>query len=1232
MTAAEHHIAAQQPSATGTAHGMMDDRMHNPVCQPFNLEAHGCGHVFHERRSSAPPPAALRLAGYSRRLQVNIQNVPGFESEGSVDSGAEEDEAESRMSGAVGPCGVPTPQERRRSSWAAGAFETFQPKVTTGGYEALPPDQLYQQFIQIRDAVLRKAGGQPGPRLDGAEGSGIATLDGERGSAPGKDTSSTGCDCSGAGTHGAGNQQGGDISRLQQHQGAGLTDCDRAAELQGEAATAAGMGMAPTTDAAPDSPYKSAVAIATLAASPDGRARRARASAFTEASGTFDMSEPQLAGGNGRTRRQPHQSPEMVDLQDYYRSPAASSCGAGHRTSPFEGAATNASDFVSYNELYGRAPATRSIDWPTAPSPYRTTSAKELVRDRPNCRPGAAAGTLEAVSSMPGTDSFFSLLPSGEPQPSVAASAGECTSQQRQPSLAVGCRANGVTASQVLVWQEDLPAKANGSASALKGDRSSGRSGALRPVDTASSSMRLSMHDSRSTNRAEDSEVEAAADSRGVDVVVRSGGRNGDEAFTPDYLKAVQSAAQRTLLPRSRAQSGSSIRSSGTSGLDCHALLSSGWAAVAAASNSATTPHTPAAQVGGSGTGEGVRPTYEGYVPLPLPGLPPPLEMPTASGPTDLPPPLAMHSTPSVAATTAAVVRKCLDKGLPLAVIPVKHFASVMAAAEQHDGPLAYHIISTHGVYYPGLGRHAASSGGGLAAAAFNGVVGVPGGSSSGPKAGAGCTPSKPVAPTAAATAAEGLRQLLAKGEALHIMSPSEYQRMQLAAQYSLRQLHEILVPQPSVFASETTGPTSAGLAAQERASNVAVAHVAGAGTPPPGGGGRVLRHHRRGSSICSESNFTAIVRFNSGVEGQGGGQDPAATPVRAGHSDSLSSAHDLTTPEGRVKALIQAAQLGNMARVAHLVKHGVDVHAVESAQQQQGMPHGVRGALAGAFTSTDAAAGGRTALHYAALAGSFGVAQLLLHHGAFVGVRDATGRTAYDLARRKGHDAVAQLLRDAAERRREVMRSSAAESRATAAAAPRTGYPPPVPPRAKQTRSNSAPASGAAVGGPLATAVGARSITDAAVVSAGAGPVTVEATVAAVVCAPVEQVPLPQPQSSSARDVRVCRSEGSGDACGETLVEYQLSGCTAAALGPTAGPSDRLPEVLAPAQPCNKVAEDLSTTLVRPPDEAPGFGTVQAPAAVGRTATSPEPAAHVDVGQVHRKGGLLGCCFCGAE
>ncbi|GIL57434.1 hypothetical protein Vafri_12651 [Volvox africanus] len=360
--------------------------------------------------------------------------------------------------------------------------------------------------------------------------------------------------------------------------------------------------------------------------------------------------------------------------------------------------------------------------------------------------------------------------------------------------------------------------------------------------------------------------------------------------------------------------------------------------------------------------------------------------------------------------------------------------------------------------------RTKASSGGGpsLGEPACNGN----GDASSGfPKPTASSTQSKAAASLAASAAASCVRQLLAEGDALHVMSPGEYQRIQLAAQYSLRQLQDILGTQPSVATVSGSDSRSSTSAEPDP------------GPIPPGApGGRLVRQHRRGSSICSESNFSAtVVRFNSGLEATAT-MDAAGMPTRRGHMGSLSTAQDVGPPlhpASRAKALIQAAQLGNIARVAFLLKHGVDVNAVEQQQQQQhGNPHGVRGVLAGTFTA-GGAAGGRTALHYAALAGSFGVAQLLLYHGAFAGVRDGTGRTAYDLARRKGHDAVAQLLKDVLERRRDVVRGcTASETRTTAVAvAPRSGHPPPMPPRTKQLRSSSAPASGGAIDGAAAVA-----------------------------------------------------------------------------------------------------------------------------------------------------------------
>ncbi|GIM13566.1 hypothetical protein Vretimale_16651 [Volvox reticuliferus] len=823
--------------------------------------------------------------------------------------------------------------------------------------------------------------------------------------------------------------------------------CDRTVELAGdEAATLA--AATSSTASPPASPYKNAVAIAAYAACAGAENLSAsmgvtEASAFRGLSGIARPVHVQSAGGKVVSQRPPMPSPDMIDLQVYYHSPAASSSGAGQQLSPFEAVAPNASDYVSYNALYG---CNRVND----ATPVRNHSNQGIGAGRFDCLPVHNVSTMEGASSIPETDSLFTLQPSGEAQPSILplGNAASCQVQQQE-------RSSQPLDYKSSAFQEGLAAKTDMTVAAGQ----VGQNGtAHEPVANAGSSLRLSnMHrseGSRSNNAMSNSAAEAA-ESKGPDMVVRSG-RDGKEVFTPDYLKAVQSAAQRTLLPLPRVQSSGSIRSGGASGLDSSILMNSGWATVAAACNSATMQRKPTV-AGGSSDGED-RPTYEGYVALPLPGLPPPPPEPTRMGVSALPPPLAMHASPSVAAATAAVVSRCLDKGFPFAVIHAKHYAAMITAAEQHDGPLVFHIISKHCVYYPGIGRHAASSGGGpsLGEPACNGNADA---SSGCPRATASSTPSKAAASLAASAAAGCVRQLLADGDALHVMSPGEYQRIQLAAQYSLRQLQDILGTQPPV----TTMPGSD--------SQSSAAAEPDPGPFPPGvPGGRPVRQHRRGSSICSESNFSAtVVRFNSGLEGTTT-TDPAMTSTRRGHLGSLSTAQDVAMPlhpASRAKALIQAAQLGNITRVAFLLKHGVDVNAVEQHQQQHGNPHGVRGVLAGAFT-VGGAVGGRTALHHAALAGSFGVAQLLLYHGAFAGVRDGTGRTAYDLARRKGHDAVAQLLKDVLERRRDVVRGCAAsETRPTGGpVAPRTVYPPPVPQRTKQLRSSSAPASGSAMDG----------------------------------------------------------------------------------------------------------------------------------------------------------------------
>ncbi|GLI67504.1 hypothetical protein VaNZ11_011706 [Volvox africanus] len=1065
MIAAEHLQAAQY-RADDIAQSMRSmstpQRRTRVILEPFEVQREVIGSrvAIHTRRSSAPSAATMRLAVQCHELEGNLQDDVNPEAQ-ALGLGAEEAVALQaqlfgRSSGTVGTTRLVIPRERRRSSWAPGTLLAMQSGSRPGGHEALSPEDLYRQFITIRDAVLRK-GQTHGKRSEEVEGTQSAV----RSKLPYRHTpQSRGMSMDGEhAPGGAGDGPAGGCPLGSQAQRPASAGCDRTVMLAvDEAATLT--AATSSTASPPASPYKSAVAIAAYAAcagteSPGAFRGVAEASASCGLSGTARPVGVQSAGGKVVHQRPPIQSPDLIDLQAYYYSPAASSSGADQQMSPLKAAvATNASDNVSYNSLYG---CNRSND----STQLRNQSTQGGGAGRFDFSLVRATGTMEAVSSIPETDSLFTLQPSGEAQPSTLSlgNAASCQVQQQE-------RSSQPLESQSSAWQVRMAVKADMPVAATQTRQNGTAPGIARePVATANSTVRLS-----STHCLEGSagrsgvvmsdSVAGAAENKGADMVVRSG-RDGKEAFTPDYLRAVQSAAQRTLLPLPRVQSSSSIRSGGACGQDS-SILSSGWAAVAAAYNSAAMQRKPAAA---SAISDGEdRSTYEGYVTLPLPGLPPPLPVPIGMGVSALPPPLAMHASPSVAAATAAVVTRCLYKGFPFAVIPAKHYAAMLTAAEQHDGPLVFHIVSKHCVYYPGIGRHAASSGGGpsLGEPACNGNADA---SSGCPRPTASSTQSKAAASLAASTAASCVRQLLAEGDALHVMSPGEYQRIQLAAQYSLRQLQDILGVQPSV--ATVSGSDSRSSASAEP----------DPGPLPPGGpGGRLVRQHRRGSSICSESNFSAtVVRFNSGLEDTAT-TDAAGMLTRRGHMSNLATAQDVGPPLHpaiRVKALIQAAQLGNIARVAFLLKHGVDVNAVEQQQQQQhGNPHGVRGVLAGAFT-VGGAAGGRTALHYAALAGSFGVAQLLLYHGAFAGVRDGTGRTAYDLARRKGHDAVAQLLKDVLERRRDVVRGCAAsETRATAVAvAPRPGHPPPVPPRTKQLRSSSAPASGGAIDGAASVA-----------------------------------------------------------------------------------------------------------------------------------------------------------------
>ncbi len=370
---------------------------------------------------------------------------------------------------------------------------------------------------------------------------------------------------------------------------------------------------------------------------------------------------------------------------------------------------------------------------------------------------------------------------------------------------------------------------------------------------------------------------DVAAVSKGVDIVVHQGPQ-GDGGFTSDYLTAVQSAAKRTLLPVSRGQSSSSLRVSGiTGGLESGALLNNrGLSPAATASTSGALPPGQLVRQPSGREVEQAQGTYSGYVHLTLAGPPPSLPTPATAGQSSLPSPLVMHASASFAEATSAVVRRCLDKGFPFAVIPALHFASMMAAAEQHEGPLAYHILSTHCVYYPGMGRHAASSGGGPSPLSGTGTPTCNpaggGGHNQSLDTGAASGPGRTSSWTAAEEAAVAVHHLLAGREPLHVLSPGEYQRIRLAAQFSLRELRDILVAQAPLPAATPPGPGGA--------------QGAGPVTAAPGvPGGRVVRQHRRGSSICGESNFSAVVvRSQSGLEGlEGQVPDRTSAPVRAG-------------------------------------------------------------------------------------------------------------------------------------------------------------------------------------------------------------------------------------------------------------------------------------------------------------------------------------------------------------
>lgn len=332
-----------------------------------------------------------------------------------------------------------------------------------------------------------------------------------------------------------------------------------------------------------------------------------------------------------------------------------------------------------------------------------------------------------------------------------------------------------------------------------------------------------------------------------------------------DYMEAVRSAAtgpelgtsgQRTSAPASASSSSRSMTTgtgAGGGGIPASDDSGSGAGGTRAAGDSGS---------GRGGAAEGVVAPAAGTVPLPsgVPAgytpLPLPLPLPAllaAPGSPSVPAGTAggscyrLPATRSIVWTSRSVVERCLDKGVPFAAMTEEQFGAVAAAAEQHDCALAYHLLSSTAVVFPGIGRHAASSGGagGQAVAAEApsspasprwriGSLGNGAGAAAAAGLGLGLLGRRQgaeAAATAATNAARKVRALLygaaAAGEQqpeegevalaatataaavgapggaglqqLHVFSPAEYQRLLLAAQYGVRHLHEMLVAQPAV-------------------------------------------------------------------------------------------------------------------------------------------------------------------------------------------------------------------------------------------------------------------------------------------------------------------------------------------------------------------------------------------------------------------------------------------------
>ncbi len=326
-----------------------------------------------------------------------------------------------------------------------------------------------------------------------------------------------------------------------------------------------------------------------------------------------------------------------------------------------------------------------------------------------------------------------------------------------------------------------------------------------------------------------------------------------------DYMEAVRSAATGPELGTSGPRTSAPASASSSS----RSMAAGPGAATggnpASGDSGSGTGGTTGAEHGGSGGAAGGLPPAAGTVPLPA-GVPSgyiPLPLPrpalqAAPGSPVVPAVGAtaggscyrLPATRSIVWTSRSVVERCLDKGVPFAAMTEEQFVAVAAAAEQHDCALAYHLLSFTAVVYPGIGRHAASSGGagGQTAAAEApsspasprwrlGSLGHGAGAAAAAGLGLGLLGRRQGAGTAATAATDAARKVRAllyggamageqqpeEGEValeaaaavgapggaglqqLHVFSTAEYQRLLLAAQYGIRHLHEMLVAQPAV-------------------------------------------------------------------------------------------------------------------------------------------------------------------------------------------------------------------------------------------------------------------------------------------------------------------------------------------------------------------------------------------------------------------------------------------------